>query len=284
MPINPDAAGTVGPENEISWTSKDSLLYALGIGAGATDPTGFELEFTTENTMDANGGVRPQKAFPTMGVVLGGGGGISFGDFNPAMLLHGEQSITLHRTIAPAGSAIGQGKVAAIYDKGKAALVVNETNVRDHDGTPLWTARSGLFISGEGGWGGDRGPGSDWALPDREADEVLGFETRSDQALLYRLNGDRNPLHSDPSFAALAGFDTPILHGLCTYGVSGRALLHAQCDSDPDRFGSMSARFRSPVLPGVRLDVHMWADGDRTLFQTRVGDRVVIDAGVFTNR
>ena len=284
MPINPDAAGSVGPENEISWTSKDSLLYALGIGAGATDPTGFELEFTTENTRGTDGSVTEQKAFPTMGVVLGGGGGVSFGDFNPAMLLHGEQSITLHQTISPAGSAVGQGKVVAVYDKGKAALVVNETNVRDHDGNPLWTARSGLFISGEGGWGGDRGPGADWALPEREADDVLGFDTRTDQALLYRLNGDRNPLHSDPSFAALAGFDTPILHGLCTYGISGRALLHAQCGSDPDRFGSMSARFRSPVLPGERLDVHMWADGDRTLFQTRVGERVVIDAGVFTNR
>lgn len=284
MAINPDAAGSVGPENEISWTSSDSLLYALGVGAGATDPTGFELEFTTENTRHPGGGVNEQRAFPTMGVVLGGGGGIDFGDFNPAMLLHGEQSITLHQTLPSAGSAVGQGKVAAIYDKSKAALVINETHVSDHAGNPMWTARSGLFISGEGGWGGDRGPASDWALPDRDADHVLGFDTRTDQALLYRLNGDRNPLHSDPSFAALAGFDTPILHGLCTYGVSGRALLHARCDSDPDHFGSMSARFRSPVLPGERLDVHMWVDGDRTLFQTRVGERVVIDAGVFTNR
>ena len=279
MPLNPDAVGTVGPENEISWSSKDSLLYALGVGAGASDPTGFELEFTTENTKDT-----PQRALPTMGVVLGGGGGVDYGDFNLAALLHGEQAITLHQTIPAEGTAIGQGRVAAMYDKGKAALVILETDVRDHAGAPLWTTSTGLFISGEGGWGGDRGPSPTWALPDRDADLVLGYDTRTDQALLYRLNGDRNPLHSDPSFAALAGFDTPILHGLCTYGVTGRALLHALCDSDPDRFGSMAGRFKSPVLPGERLDVHMWNVDDEVLFQTRVGDRVVFDAGVFTHR
>jgi len=279
MPLDPDAVGSIGPENEISWTSKDSLLYALGVGAGTTDPTGFELEFTTENTKET-----PQRALPTMGVVLGGGGGVAFGDFNLAALLHGEQSITLHRTIPAEGSAIGQGRVAAMYDKGKAALVLLETDVRDHDGNPLWTTRSGLFIAGEGGWGGDRGPASDWVVPDRAPDHVLGYDTRTDQALLYRLNGDRNPLHSDPSFAALAGFDTPILHGLCTYGVTGRALLHALCDSDPDHFGSMGGRFKSPVLPGERLDVHMWEADDQVLFQTRVGDRVVFDSGVFSRR
>ena len=113
---------------------------------------------------------------------------------------------------------------------------------------------------------------------------MTGYDTRADQALLYRLNGDRNPLHSDPSFSAMAGFETPILHGLCTFGVTGRALLHTLCGSDPARFGSMGGRFKAPVLPGQRLDVHMWEDGDATLFQTRVGDRVVFDAGVFTPR
>ncbi len=279
MPVNPDAVGSVGPESEVSWTSKDSLLYALGVGAGATDPTGFELEFTTENSKDIT-----QKALPTQAVVLGGGGGLDFGDFNLAALLHGEQSITLHQTLPAEGKAVGQGRVAAMYDKGKAALVMLETNVNDLDGNPLWTSTAGLFIGGEGGWGGDRGPSSDWALPDRDPDHVVGYDTRTDQALLYRLNGDRNPLHSDPTFAAMAGFDIPILHGLCTFGVSGRALLHTLCESDPDRFGSMGGRFKSPVMPGERLDVHMWDDGDRTLFQTRVGDRVVFDAGVFSTR
>jgi acyl dehydratase len=217
-------------------------------------------------------------------VVIGGGSGIDFGEFNLAALLHGEQAITLHQSLPPEGTAIGQGRVAAIYDKGKAALVVLETNVRDLDGQPMWSTRTGLFISGEGGWGGDRGPSSDWQQPDRPADQITSFITRTDQALLYRLNGDRNPLHSDPSFSKLAGFDTPILHGLCTYGVTGRLLLHALCDSDPDRFGSLSGRFRSPVTPGEQLDVHLWDDDGTVLFQTRVGDRVVFDAGVFTHR
>ena len=279
MPLNPDAVGTTGPENEISWTSKDSLLYALGVGAGQTDPTGFELDFTTENTRDT-----PQRAFPTQVVVLGGGSGVDFGDFNLAALLHGEQHVTLHQTLPAEGSGRGRGRVAAMHDKGKAALVVLETEVSDDHGAPLWTTRSGLFIAGEGGWGGDRGPATAWELPDRQADVVHGFDTRPDQALLYRLNGDRNPLHTDPAFSALAGFETPILHGLCTYGVTGRALLHALCDGDPDRFGSMGGRFKSPVIPGERLDVHMWEAGDEVLFQTRVGERVVFDSGVFTRR
>ncbi|MFQ5558103.1 MAG: MaoC family dehydratase, partial [Acidimicrobiales bacterium] len=157
-----------------------------------------------------------------------------------------------------------------------------ETEVGTPDGQPLWTSRSALFIGGEGGWGGDRGPSSEWRLPDRPADEVVGYDTRPDQALLYRLSGDRNPLHSDPGFAAAAGFDRPILHGLCTFGVTGRALLHTLCDSDPSRFRSMGGRFKSPVVPGERLDVHMWIDGSTTAFQTRVGDRVVFDAGACT--
>ena len=279
MPINPDAAGAVGEETEISWTSKDSLLYALGVGAGASDPTGFELEFTTENTRGET-----QRALPTQVVVMGAGSMPDYGDFNLAALLHGDQHIELHQELPIEGSAVAQARVAGIYDKTKAALVVLETNARSHDGAPMWTSRAGLFISGEGGWGGDRGPSSTWQQPDREPDHVTGYDTRTDLALLYRLNGDRNPLHSDPAFAAMAGFDTPILHGLCTFGVTGRALLHTLCDSDPSRFGSMGGRFKAPVLPGRRLDVRMWVDGDTTLFQTCVGDRVVFDAGVFTNR
>ena len=279
MPINPDAAGAVGEETEISWTSKDSLLYALGVGAGATDPTGFELEFTTENTRG-----RPQRALPTQVVVLGNGKLPDYGDFNLAALLHGDQHIELHRDVPAEGSAVAQARVAAVYDKVKAALVVLETNVRSHDGDPMWTSRAGLFISGEGGWGGDRGPANTWQLPERAPDHVTGYDTRADQALLYRLNGDRNPLHSDPAFSAMAGFETPILHGLCTFGVTGRALLHTLCDGDPSRFGSMGGRFKAPVLPGQRLDVCMWVEDGTALFQARVGGRVVFDAGVFELR
>ena len=279
MPINPDSVGNTSEPSDINWTSKDSLLYALSVGAGQINPTGFELEFTTENTKEVS-----QKALPTQAVVMGSGGMPSFGEFNLASLLHGEQEIEIHQTIPPEGHAVGQGKVAAIFDKGKAALVRLETTVCDSEGKPMWTSRSGLFISGEGGWGGDRGPTSTWILPKSDADQVVSYSTRSDQALLYRLNGDRNPLHSDPSFAGMAGFDKPILHGLCTFGVTGRALLHTLCDSNPDNFGSMSGRFKSPVIPGETLDVHIWHMDEIYLFQTRIGDRIVFDNGVFKNR
>ena len=277
MPINPDATGSVGQPAEFSWTSKDSLLYAMGVGAGVSDPTGFELEFTTENSNDVT-----QRALPTQVVVMGGGSTPGFGDFNPVHLLHAEQAITLHQPVPAAGTAVATGRVGPIYDKGKAALVYLETDVADVDGNPIWNTRSGLFIGGEGGWGGDRGPATEWHLPDRDADHVVAYPTRPDQALLYRLNGDRNPLHSDPTFAAAAGFDKPILHGLCTYGFTGRALLHALCGSDPARFGGMGGRFKSPVVPGETLEVHAWEEDSRVMFQTRVGDRVVFDNGVMT--
>lgn len=279
MTINPDAAGTVGEPTEISWTSDDSLLYALGVGAGQTDPTGFELEFTTENSDGID-----QLALPTQVVVMGRGDVPDFGDFDLTALLHGEQHIQLHQSLPAAGRAISRSRIGDIHDKGKAALVHIETEVADTGGNPLWTSRAGLFITGEGGWGGTRGPANTWQLPGRPADHVTGYDTRIDQALLYRLNGDRNPLHSDPTFASMAGFDRPILHGLCTFGVTGRALLHTLCGSDVDQFGSMGGRFKSPVMPGERLDVHIWDDQDQYLFQTRVGDRVVFDAGVFTKR
>ena len=280
MPINPDAVGSIGEPSEFSWTSKDSLLYALGVGAGASDPTGFELEFTTENSNGIT-----QAALPTQVVVMGGGRTPGFGDFNPMFLLHAEQRITLHQPLPAEGTAVATGRVGEIYDKGKAALVYLETDVADADGSPMWSTRAGLFISGEGGWGGDRGPSNTWELPARDADQVVSYPTRTDQALLYRLNGDRNPLHSDPTFAAGAGFDTPILHGLCTYGFTGRALLHAACDSDPARFAGMRGRFKSPVMPGEVLEVHIWDQGDEVLFQTRAtDDRVVFDGGVLTRR
>jgi len=283
MPINPDAVGAESDWHESSWDSKACLLYALGVGAGVSDPTGFELEFTTENT----NGVE-QKALPTMCVVLGGSAGASsplrqLGEFNPAMLVHGDQTIRLHKPLPVEATIRTQSRITGIFDKGKAALVILENNAIDTaDDQPMYTSAGSMFIRGEGGWGGDRGPSSDWVLPERDPDEVVSYPTRTDQALLYRLNGDRNPLHSDPSFAALGGFDTPILHGLCTYGFTGRALLHAACDSDPARFGAMSGRFSSPVLPGEQLDVRIWRTDDGAQFQTWVGDRVVLDAGTLT--
>ncbi|MDH3707373.1 MAG: MaoC/PaaZ C-terminal domain-containing protein [Acidimicrobiia bacterium] len=278
MPIDPDAIGNEGEPGEFSWTSKDSLLYALGVGAGVSDPTGFELEFTTENTNAVD-----QKALPTQVVVMGAGAGKgpAFGDFNPVMLVHGEQSIRLHQPLTPEGTAVSTTRVADIVDKGKACLVSLENNVADGDGNPWWSSTNVLFIRGEGGWGREREktePAN--VAPDRAPDQVVSYPTRIDQALLYRLNGDRNPLHSDPSFAEAAGFPKPILHGLCTYGFTGRALLHAVCDSDPTRFKGMDARFSTPVMPGDQLDVKIWDGGDGTaIFQTCVGDNVVINNG-----
>jgi acyl dehydratase len=277
MPLNPDAVGTASEPEEVSWTSKDSLLYALGVGAGMIDPTGFELEFTTENSADVE-----QQALPTMPVVVSSSHGVwsEVGEFDLAMLVHGEQAVVLHQPFPVAGKAMVQKKIVAMYDKVKAAVVVLEGEGRDLDGNLLWTTRASMFIRGAGGWGGDRGPsGSANVVPDRAPDEVVSYTTRADQALLYRLSGDRNRLHSDPTFAARAGFPKPILHGLCTYGFTGRALLHAVCGSDPARFKSIEGRFSQPVMPGDTLDVRIWVDGNEAIFQTVVGENPVIDAG-----
>jgi acyl dehydratase len=274
MALNPDAVGSKGEPVEVSWDSKDCLLYAVGIGAG-TD----ELAFTTENTSGVD-----QLVFPTFPVVIGWGRGSAMGNigtFNPALLVHGQQSVTLHRPIPVEGSATLESEVTAMYDKGKAAVVVTATTAT-MDGAPLYTNTASVFIRGEGGWGGDRGPsGPQNVPPERDADHQVTYRTSPDQALTYRLSGDRNPLHSDPSFAAIGGFDRPILHGLCTYGFTGRALLHTLCGSDPARFGHIEGRFTSPVFPGEALTVSMWEMGDgEALFTTSVDDRLVIDQGL----
>jgi acyl dehydratase len=281
MPINPEAVGSRSEPARRTWTSKDSLIYALGVGAGAEDPL-TELEFTTENSQDV-----AQRALPTMAVVLGnvGAGLGSIGTFNPALLVHGEQGVSLARELPPEGELESVTELVGIYDKGSGAVVVTEsTATLVADGQPLFTTRSALFIRGEGGWGGDRGPSSKFAAPEREPDHEVAYPTRIDQALLYRLSGDRNPLHSDPKFAAMAGFDRPILHGLCTYGFTGRGLLHALCGGDPALFRSMTGRFSSPVFPGEPLTVRIWVEGEgEAVFQTVGGDgRVVLDAGEAT--
>ena len=276
MPINPDAVGMKGEPKRRSWTSKDALLYALGVGAGVD-----ELAFTTENTKDT-----PQRVLPTMAVILGGGG-VPFdkiGTFNPALMLHGAQGIETFGEIPPDGEVESTGSIAAIWDKGKAAsvdLVSESVNVAT--GKLLFRTKMTAFLRGEGNFGGERGPASNFELPSRKADHEVRYETRIDQPLLYRLSGDRNPLHSDPSFAQMGGFDRPILHGLCTYGFTGRALLHTLCGSDSVRFKSMEGRFSKPVMPGDDLVVSMWVDGNECLFQTKNQDgEIVFDQGVMT--
>lgn len=275
MPINPEAVGAKGDAVRRSWTSRDALLYAVGIGAG----TG-ELQYTTENTKDLD-----QKVFPTFAVIIGGGGipMKAVGSFNPALMVHGEQGIELLGEIPADGEIESVGECTAIWDKGSAAVLEFSSESRNvATGEPLLRTRTMLFCRGEGGWGGDRGPSEKIEFPDREPDKQVSYTTREDQALTYRLSGDRNPLHSDPSFAAMGGFEKPILHGLCTYGFTGRGLLHALCDGDASRFRSMNARFSKPVIPGDTLTVSMWVDGNEALFRTtnQNGD-VVIDQGVF---
>jgi len=265
-----------------SWDSKDALLYAVGVGAGLGDPL-TELEFTTENSQGIE-----QQVLPTYGVLIAQARGArSLGDFNHAMLVHAEQYVELHRPLPVAGTVRTVSTVTGIYDKGSGALVASENNAVDADsGEPLVTTRSGIFIRGEGGFGGERGTDPPWERPDRAPDHTVNLETRPEQALIYRLSGDRNPLHVDPKFAARGGFDRPILHGLCTYGVTGRALLHALCGSDPARFGSMYGRFSRPVWPGDTLTISIWETGDgAALFQTaRPDGTVVIDRGRFQAR
>jgi len=278
MPLNPEAVGRKGEPVRRSWKSKDALLYALGVGAGTE-----ELAFTTENTKDT-----PQRVLPTMAVVLGGGG-VPFdqiGTFNPALMLHGAQGIELLGEIPPEGEIESTGSIGAIWDKGEGKAGVAELVSESVDvatGKPLFRTRMTAFFRGEGGFGGERGPAPEWSRPERQADNEVRYATRLDQPLLYRLSGDRNPLHSDPSFAKMGGFERPIMHGLCTYGFTGRALLHSVCGSDPARFHSMDARFSKPVMPGDDLVVSIWVDGTQAFFQTKNqhGD-VVLDQGVMT--
>jgi acyl dehydratase len=285
VPINPDAVGSTGEPAETSWTSKDALLYAVGVGAGQDPLDPAELPFVTENSMEVTQRVLPTFAvvLPDVTAALG-----TIGSFNPVMLVHGEERVHLHREIPVRGAVTTVAEVTAVWDKGSGAVVeiTSRSNLVE-DGEPLFEVVMSAFIRGEGGWGGERGPSAVPEIPeDRDPDVTVTWPTRPEQALVYRLSGDRNPLHSDPSFAAMAGFDRPILHGLCTYGFTGRALLRELCDSDPSRFESISGRFSSPVLPGEDLTVQIWRSGDaRAAFRTLGGDgRTVLDAGVATTR
>ena len=288
MPINIEAVGSKGSPRTWAWDSKDALLYALGVGCGVSDPVGAELEFTTENTMGVD-----QKVLPTFCVLAGfnAEGGKSAmanaGTYDPRMLVHGEQGIRLHRPIPVSGEISLTDEITGIYDKGKGAVIATKgIATLAADGKPLFETTSSVFIVGEGGFGGDRGPADKPnEAPDRAPDLSVTYQTRPDQALLYRLSGDRNPLHSDKTFSDVGGFPKPILHGLCTYGVTGRALLSSLCGNDPARFKAMEGRFSSPVLPGEALTIKIWTGegaGKTAIFQTVGGDgRVVINNGGF---
>lgn len=277
--IDVEALGrSVGPFEE-SWSTRDCLLYAIGVGAGSADATA-ELDLTTECHDGA-----PLQVLPTFAVVLAARlrqiydhlGALDF-----TRIVHGSQEVHLYSTLPADGSVLVTTEVVGLHDKGRDALIELATRgVDPASGSSVFRSVSTLFVKGAGGWGGERGPGGPEPLPERDADLVISMVTRRDQALIYRLSGDFNPLHADPDFARRAGFDVPILHGLCTYGFTGRALVHALCDSDTSRFHGMSARFSRPVVPGDRLDVHIWDAGRgvarfRTLNQR---GEVVLDRG-----
>jgi acyl dehydratase len=278
MTINPDAVGAVAGPVSYEWNSKDCLLYAVGVGAGID-----ELAFTTENSHGVTQEVLPSFA------VAGGGAPVlrNAGDIDMTKLVHGEQAFELFGPIPTEGRVSSTSRITGIFDKGKGAVIETETvSIDATTGAPRFNTRSTVFIRGAGGFGGERGSSAAASgIPESPPDRVVSYATRVDQALTYRLSGDRNPLHSDPSFAERSGFRQPILHGLCTYGFSCRALLHSLCDSDPARFLSMAGRFTSPVLPGEELTIQMWSTGKgRAAFRTTASPdgRTVIDQGLVT--
>ncbi len=253
MPIDPGLVGRELPSLEYSYNSKDVILYALGIGAGSKP---VDLTFLYEGDL---------KVLPTFGVIppfpaLTGIIGLEGMDFNPAMLLHGEQYLELFGPIPEQGKVKSYPRISAIYDKGKGALVEIEVTTRDSKEKPLFLNRFSVFIRGEGGFGGEKGPEPGFEPPDRAADRVVSMPTLPQQALLYRLSGDFNPLHADPQFAAMAGFDKPILHGLCTFGFAGRAVLDEFCNGDPALFKAIKVRFSRHVYPGETIVTEMWQD------------------------
>lgn len=265
MPIDPNAVGVTTPPQTFRWKDRDTLLYALGVGAGTAD-----LAFTTENSHEIAQQVLPTYAVIACSPFAAAG---SFGSFDFSRLLHGSQSIRLFAPLPAAGALSVVSEVADIQDKGegKNAIVVLKATGSDPDtGAAVAETLTTLVIRGEGGFGGQPGqrPVAP-QIPDREPDATVTLPTREDQALIYRLSGDRNPLHSDPWFAALAGFPKPILHGLCSYGVAGRALVAALGGGDATRITAISARFTSPVFPGDTLSTSIWRlDAGAAVFRT----------------
>jgi acyl dehydratase len=241
------------------WTAKDVMLYALGAGA------------TPEKELDYVYEAKGPRVLPTYAVIpgmLSMGGLVSNVEINLAMLLHGEQGIKLHRELPPEANVQVIGKVTAVWDKGKAAVIETEGLVQDDKG-PLVTSTATLFIRGAGGFGGERGPSTTGLNepPDRQPDHVVKDHVLPQQGAIYRLSGDRNPIHIDPDFAKMAGFEMPFLHGLGTYGMVGRAILGTVCGGDPTRFTSFSARFADQVFYGDDIITKIWI--------TRPGEAIV---------
>jgi acyl dehydratase len=258
MPIDPHVAvGAELPPVEFSWTESDVLLYHLAVGAGRASTDRDELRWVTE------GGDRVLPTFATVAATFHADEPprVSFPgvDIDLAAVVHGSQQVEVHAPIPRSGAGVTVTRIAEVMDKGSAAVIVQESTTTTPDGAPLWTARSSIFAKGEGGFGGERGTSRPAWTPDREPDHTVDVPTLPQQALLYRLCGDRNPLHSDPDFAARAGYDAPILHGLCTYGITCKAV--SDTFSDAGAVESFEAKFAGILTPGETLRIRLWRNG-----------------------
>ncbi|MBU2550562.1 MAG: MaoC family dehydratase N-terminal domain-containing protein [Proteobacteria bacterium] len=266
MAINLELVGKKSDPEPFKYDQYRVILYALGIGAEVDQ----ELDFVYEKNL---------KVFPTFAVIpMTPGMGALMGNLNLnwTAVLHGEQKIVLHKPIPPAGTLMLQGGVESVYDKGDNGAVVNISGqARDESGDLVYETAIVLMDRAGGNFGGDRGPKTEKIAPPegQTPDFKVDYKTSDDQAALYRLSGDKNPLHVDPDFAAMGGFKKPILHGLCTYGHTGRAILHSICESDPARFKSLAARFTGVVFPGDTLTIEGWKAGEgRYVIQTKTQD------------
>ncbi|MBU1671311.1 MAG: MaoC family dehydratase N-terminal domain-containing protein [Actinobacteria bacterium] len=251
-------------------TPQTFILYALGVGAGV-DPD--DLRFCYE-------GPPGLAALPTFGTVPSLSTALSLlrlraVDVTPMMLIHGEQHLHILRQPPVPGSLITRSKVKGVFDKGTGALIEVESETRDGSGDIIYTNVLGTFVPGEGGFGGDRGPAAGNEPPDRDPDRVIEMATLPQQALLFRLSGEVSPLlHLEQEHASRAGYEKPILHGICTLGFAGRAILREFCDNDPRRFASVKARFSGHVYPGETLLTEMWdLGGGEIVFRVRTRDR-----------
>ena len=263
---------------EQRYTERDTILYALGLGLGQDPLDRDALRYVYEEGL---------RALPTMAVVLGYPG---FWAKDPATgidwvrLLHGEQSLELHAPLPAAGTVLGRTRVTAVVDKGagKGALMYSERDIVEAaSGRLLAVSRSVSFMRGDGGFTAtgqqsDEAPPPRQPTPDTPPDHVCELRTRPESALVYRLSGDYNPVHADPAVARAAGFERPILHGLCSFGVSGHALLKTLCGYDPARLKEIGARFSSPVYPGETLRVEMWQRGEAVQFRTWAVERKLV--------
>lgn len=260
-----------------SYTDRDSLLYNVAIGMGKDPLDARELEYVCETIGN--------RVVPTAATVLtrperrASNPPTLMSKMNFVMMLHGEQRLQVHQPLPPAAETLISNAITGVYDKGegKGALLTNETQVKLKDGSPLYTVGSTLFFRGDGGFGGSsEGAPVAHTLPDREPDAVCELAQRDDQAMVYALCGDRNPLHRDPGIAAKAGFDKPILHGLCSYGIACHAVLKTMLDYDQTKMTGFDVRFSSPVFPGETHIVEMWKDDNVVSFRTRIKERDVI--------